>query len=134
MDKIAKEKRSYIMSRIRSRNTKPEMVLRKALYALGYRYRLHTNLPGKPDILLTNKKVAIFVHGCFWHHHTCKSGHMPKSNQSYWLPKINKNVERHGMAVQALGSLGWNTLTVWECSIKSSLGDVTQGIEEAIKK
>ena len=94
-DKISVEQRSRIMSRIRSKNTKPEIIVRKYLHSLGYRFRLHDKkLPGKPDIVMKKHKTAIQVRGCFWHQHGCKYSNTPKSNKSYWLPKLKKNRER----------------------------------------
>ena len=102
-----------------SKNTGPELVVRKLLYRLGYRYRLHKKgLPGTPDIVFNGRKKAIFVHGCFWHGHGCKYGRMPKSKVEYWSKKIDMNRERDEMNVQKLKSLGWGVLTVWQCELK----------------
>lgn len=113
-------RRSALMSRVRKKGTEPEMVVRKALHAKGYRYRLHTkDLPGCPDIIFKKDKVAIFIHGCFWHGHTCPHGsRKPKSNTEYWIPKIEKNMARDHQNVIKLENLGWRTLTLWECDIK----------------
>ena len=115
--------RSENMRRIRSKNTAPELAVRKALRELGFPgYRLHhKELPGKPDIVFIGKKKIIFVHGCFWHDHDCKEGRRkPKSNRDYWLPKIQRNVERDANNIKKLHELGWETLVIWECEI----GDV----------
>lgn len=109
------------MRRIRSRNTVPELVVRKALRQLGHTgYRLHRNdLPGKPDVAFLGNKKAIFVHGCFWHGHDCAEGqHKPKSNVDYWLPKIQRNRTRGDENVQALKGNGWSVLVLWECELR----------------
>lgn len=114
-----KEKRSLIMSRIRSSDTWPELAVRKLLFSMGYRYRLHPkDLPGKPDIVFPKKKKAIFVHGCFWHSHGCKRGQPPKSRLEYWLPKLENNKKRDTQTIAALETMGWKTLIVWQCQIK----------------
>lgn len=121
MDKITKERRSKNMSRIRSKNTKPEILIRKLLYKKGFRYRLHYNLPGKPDIVFPNQKVAIFINGCFWHDHKCKLSHTPKSNIFFWRKKILLNSNRDKTNIQALNKLGWRVETIWECSINKNI-------------
>ncbi len=108
------------MSKIRSKNTKPELVLRKALFARGFRYRVNVpNLPGKPDIVLPKYKTIIFLHGCFWHRHeSCKYAYTPKTNTEFWINKITSNAERDKANFQKLTALGWNVVTVWECEIR----------------
>lgn len=119
MDRVSEQKRSYIMSSVGSKNTGPELVVRKLLYRLGYRYRLHKEgLPGTPDIVFNGRKKAIFVHGCFWHGHGCKYGRLPKSKIEYWSQKIDMNRERDEMNVQKLKSFGWEVLTVWQCELR----------------
>jgi DNA mismatch endonuclease, patch repair protein len=115
-----KETRSYNMSRIKGKDTKPEMVVRKYLHAHGFRYRLHVkNLPGKPDIVLPKYKTVIFVHGCFWHgHENCKYFVVPKTKTEWWLKKINGNIENDGKVVEALTNAGWKIITIWECELK----------------
>ena len=106
------------MRQIRSKNTKPELAVRKALTSLGYRYRLKSSLPGKPDIVFKGRKKAIFVHGCFWHQHGigCRlRTREPKSNSTYWVPKLRRNKERDEAALVALRDMGWQTLVIWEC-------------------
>ena len=110
--------RSAMMSRIRSKDTKPEMLVRKALHRLGFRFRLHIrNLPGRPDIVLPKYQTIIQIKGCFWHGHTCRDGRLPKSNRSYWVPKLLKNRERDKSSERKLRRLGWSVRTLWECRI-----------------
>lgn len=119
MDKISPERRSENMRRIRSKNTSPELFVRRALHAAGFRYTLHeTKLPGKPDIVLPRYRTVVLVHGCFWHGHNCDSVRIPKSNISYWAPKIQRNRDRDKAVRAALRREGWNTRTVWECSLE----------------
>lgn len=108
------------MSRIRGKDTKPEMLVRKFLHANGYRYRLHVkNLPGKPDIVLPKYKTVIFVHGCFWHGHGhCKYYVIPKTKTEWWLNKINGNIANDEKAILALKKMGWKIITLWECDLK----------------
>ncbi len=120
MDIWSKEKRSEMMSKIRSRNTKPELTLRKALFARGFRYRVNDkHLPGKPDIVLPKYKTVIFLHGCFWHRHEgCKYAYTPKTNTEFWRNKITSNCERDKINLQKLTALGWNVITIWECEVR----------------
>ena len=115
-----KKTRSYNMSRIRSENTKPEMLVRKFLHAQGFRYSLHNKrLPGKPDIVLKKYKTIVFVHGCFWHgHKNCKYFVVPKTRTNFWLNKIAANKANDEKAVKALKKDGWMVITVWECKLK----------------
>jgi len=114
------KQRSYNMSRIKGKNTKPEMLVRKFLHANGYRYKLHDKkLPGKPDIVLPKYKTVIFVHGCFWHGHAnCKYFSVPKTRTKWWTEKINGNKANDEKAVKALKKDGWKVITVWECHLK----------------
>jgi DNA mismatch endonuclease (patch repair protein) len=114
------EQRSRTMRAVRSRNTGLELAIRHLLRQLGYRgYRIHRkDLPGKPDIAFIARKKLIFVHGCFWHGHTCKEGVGPKSNQSYWLPKIERTKARDETNIAKLVELGWSVLTVWGCELQ----------------
>ncbi|WP_226375393.1 very short patch repair endonuclease [Effusibacillus dendaii] len=114
------QKRSEIMSHIRSKNTRGKIIVRKYLHRLGFRFRLHdSKLPGKPDIVLPKYKYVVFVHGCFWHaHQDCKYYRDPKTNPGYWIPKIQRNVERDEKAVFNLMTMGWRVEIVWECEIK----------------
>jgi DNA mismatch endonuclease, patch repair protein len=122
MDVHDSKTRSYNMSRIRSSNTKPEMLVRKFLHAHGFRYRLHVkNLPGKPDIVLPKYKTIIFIHGCFWHGHKhCKYFTVPKTKTEWWLNKINGNIANDEKAVKELKKQGWKIIIVWGCELTSS--------------
>jgi len=121
MDNLTTEKRSWNMSRIRSKDTVPEKMVRSLLHSMGYRFRLHvTSLPGKPDLVLPKYKAVIFVHGCFWHRHPgCKYAYNPKSRVEFWEKKFEQNVAVHEKAVQELEQLGWRVLVVWECELKN---------------
>ena len=124
-DKISVEQRSRIMSKIRSRNTKPEIIVRKYLHSLGYRFRLHDkSLPEKPDIVMKKHKTAIQVRGCFWHQHGCKFSNVPKSNKSYWTPKLKKNKERDRQNDRRIKKLGWKLIVIWECKINKKLNKI----------
>ena len=114
------EKRAAVMRAVKGKNTKPEITLRKALFARGFRYRLNVkDLPGKPDLVFPKYRAAIFVNGCFWHGHDCKRGaRTPKTNRDYWIAKIARNQERDKAALSALAELGWRTLTIWECELR----------------
>ena len=119
--------RSYNMSRIRDKNTKPEILVRKFLYSKRFRYRLHVKkLPGKPDIVLKKYNAIIFINGCFWHKHKdCKYFVIPKTRTEWWLKKINKNVENDLKHISMLKNLGWNVIIIWECELKPTKRDKT---------
>lgn len=123
MDILSSSERSRIMGRIRSKDTQPEMIVRRLVYSLGYRYRLHWNkLPGRPDLTFTRKHKVIFVHGCFWHRHRgCSKSRLPKSNRAYWTPKLNANRARDQRTLKALARQGWDSLVIWECEIDNDL-------------
>src|SRR5690349_1851186 len=114
------EQRSFNMSRIRGRDTKPEMIVRSIVHGLGYRYRLHgRDLPGKPDLVLRRHKKIILIHGCFWHMHSCRYGRViPKTNSAFWEKKRTLNMQRDKTTVKALKKAGFAILTVWECQTK----------------
>lgn len=116
-DIISKKLRSRNMSMIKNKNTKPEIKVRKYLFARGFRYRIHSNLLGKPDIVLSSKKIVIFVHGCFWHNHNCSKGTIPESNKQFWKKKFKFNKERDEKVSEELKKKGWTVLTVWQCEI-----------------
>jgi len=122
MDTLTKEQRTRCMSRIRSKNTKPELAVRKVLTQLGLRYRLYVKtLPGKPDIVITKKRVAIFVNGCFWHQHEgCRRSTIPKSNTEYWVQKLEHNIHKQKADIAKLESLDWAVCIIWECQTKDA--------------
>ena len=121
MDVVDQVTRSRMMSGIKGKNTKPELIVRSFLHSQGYRFRLHRkDLPGKPDIVLPRLKVCVFVHGCFWHRHPgCRYAVMPKSRVDFWTTKLEGNVERDHRAAEQLGELGWKVLVVWECELRT---------------
>ena len=112
--------RSENMRRIRSKNMRPELAVRSLVHRMGYRFRLHRKeLPGKPDLVFVSLRKVIFVHGCFWHsHEECKSAHVPKSNLSYWRPKLMRNRMRDARNIDALRAAGWKPMVIWECELK----------------
>lgn len=121
-DNHSKEVRSMNMSRIRSTNSKPEEIVRKYLFAQGFRYRKNVKkLSGCPDIVLPKYKTVIFVNGCFWHKHDCPRFVWPSSNQEYWIPKIQRNTERDSQNAALLKDQGWNVITIWECELKKAV-------------
>lgn len=121
VDVVDAAARSRMMSGIQSKNTKPEISIRLALHARGYRYRLHVKkLPGKPDLVLPKYNAVVFVHGCFWHGHSCRYFKVPKTRTDFWLEKIGKNQARDKFQEAALLGLGWRVLVVWECAVRST--------------
>lgn len=119
MDTRTPDQRRRIMQAVKSKNTKPELIVRRLAHAMGYRFRLHRkDLPGKPDLVFPARRKAIFVHGCFWHWHGCSKGQLPKSRLDYWQPKLAKNVERDRTKQEQLEALGWGVLVVWQCETK----------------
>jgi DNA mismatch endonuclease (patch repair protein) len=119
MDTLTPEERSERMSRIRGRDTKPEMIVRNVVHRMGYRYRLHvSNLPGKPDLVLPRHGKIIFVHGCFWHRHPrCSLARIPKTRKEFWIPKLEGNRRRDLQTNRRLSKQGWSVLIIWECEI-----------------
>jgi len=121
MDKLTPEERSENMRRIRSKNTKPELEVRSLIHRMGYRYRLHGKLPGKPDMIFSSRKKVIFIHGCFWHQHidgNCNITRIPKSNLDFWIPKLERTKNRDRENLEKLKEMGWDHLIIWECQIK----------------
>jgi DNA mismatch endonuclease, patch repair protein len=120
VDKLTPKARSENMRQIRSKNTSPEIIVRKLVFSLGYRYRLHRkDLPGNPDLVFPARKKVIFVHGCFWHQHNgCREGRVPGSRQEYWAPKLERNKARDEFHLTSLKQLGWKALVIWECELK----------------
>ena len=129
------EQRSRNMSAIKSKNTKPEIAVRKLLYSMGYRFRLHRkDLPGSPDIVLPKYKTVIFVHGCFWHRHeNCKYASTPKTRQEFWEAKFRENINRDKLNQENLSSKGWKIIVVWECEIKDKDFDLNKLFKNEIK-
>ncbi|MDF2546102.1 MAG: hypothetical protein K0R93_1000 [Anaerosolibacter sp.] len=121
-DVFTKEKRSEVMARIRSKDTKIEVLVRKWLFSHGYRFRKNDKrYPGKPDIVLPKYKIAIFVHGCFWHgHEDCKLATIPKTRTEFWVEKINKNLERDSANIESLRTMGWKVIILWECELRKN--------------
>ncbi len=119
-DVFSKEKRSWIMSRVKGHDTKPEMLVRSFIHRMGFRFRIHRrDLPGKPDIVLPRHRKVIFVNGCFWHgHKNCLRSKRPSTNQSFWNKKLDRNLERDKRYCQELRQMGWTVLVVWECEMK----------------
>lgn len=129
-DRITAERRSAIMAKVGSRDTGPELVVRRALHAKGYRFTLHDRkLPGSPDLVFPKRRKAIFVHGCFWHGHTCRWGKLPKSKLDYWGPKIDANKRRDERKIRELCEAGWRSLVVWQCELR----EPEQGIARAVE-
>ncbi|MCY4055336.1 MAG: very short patch repair endonuclease [Cyanobacteria bacterium MAG CAR4_bin_6] len=116
---MTSEHRSRTMRAVKGHDTKPEMLVRRLLYRMGYRYRLHRkDLPGKPDIVFGSRRKVIFIHGCFWHGHSCKRGNrLPRTNAEYWMAKIAGNIKRHAKQLDELAAAGWMELTLWECEL-----------------
>jgi DNA mismatch endonuclease (patch repair protein) len=128
-DPLSPEQRSERMSRIRSKDSKPELLIRRLVWSLGYRYRLHSKkLPGRPDMVFPGRKKIIFIHGCFWHQHeNCRQYRMPRSKLDFWLPKLESNRLRDARVREELISAGWKVLIVWECQLKE-IGELTSNI------
>ena len=121
VDTISPEHRSWNMSRIKGKDTKPELIVRSHLHKMGFRFRLHRkDLPGKPDIVLPKYRTVIFVHGCFWHQHDCKKRRAPQTNTHFWKEKLKKNKERDERDIKILGKMGIRTHVIWECEIKNN--------------
>ena len=129
------EQRSRNMSAIKSKNTKPEIKVRKVLHSMGYRFRLHSkDLPGSPDIVLPKYKTVIFVHGCFWHRHeNCKYASTPKTRQEFWEAKFRENINRDKLNQENLSSKGWKIIVVWECEINDKDFDLSRLFKNEIK-
>lgn len=122
MDNVSPEERSRRMRLVRGKDTKPELEVRKLVFGMGYRYRLHAKkLPGSPDLVFAGRRKVVFVHGCFWHgHEGCKGGRLPKSNLDFWGAKLERNKARDAENQQAIRELGWDSLVVWQCELKDA--------------
>lgn len=135
-DVFTPEKRSEIMSQVKSKDTKPELFVRSLLHAMGYRFRLHRkDLPSSPDIVLPKYRTAIFVHGCFWHQHpSCSRSTLPKRNAEFWRSKLEGNVERDLRAQQRLRKRGWNVLILWQCEIQRNVDTLPEKLDAAMQE
>ena len=117
-DRLTPDQRRHLMQQVKGKNTRPEMIVRSLLHRLGYRFRLHRKgLPGTPDVVFPSRRIALFVHGCFWHGHGCRIGQLPKSRLDYWQPKITANRDRDACKETALESVGWRVAVVWQCEL-----------------
>lgn len=129
MDTLTPAERSALMSRIRGKDTKPELAVRRALHAMGYRYRTHgSGLPGRPDLVFSRRRSAVFVHGCFWHRHGCAKTSVPKTRTEYWTAKFAANVQRDRRNTERLAEAGWRVFVAWECEVDQ--GDLMQRLAE----
>ena len=135
-DKLTPEKRSWNMSRIKGKDTKIEVEVRKYLFSKGYRFRKNDKrYPGKPDIVLPKYHVAIFVHGCFWHRHEgCKDATTPKTRTEFWLEKFDKNVKNDQIKQEKLKEMGWRVIVIWECELKRDFQGIMDWLEQELKK
>lgn len=135
-DILSPEKRSWNMSRIKGKDTKPEKIVRSNLFKNGFRFRKNdSRFPGKPDVVLPKYKTVIFVNGCFWHQHSgCKQATMPKSNTEFWEKKLNRNVEKDKENISAIKSMGWNAIVIWECEINKNFEQVMKSVIEEIRR
>lgn len=134
-DSVSSTRRSEIMSHIKSKDTGIELLVRRKLFSMGYRYRVnYKTLPGKPDIVFTKKKVAIFIHGCYWHGHDCRSryAHTSQSHKTYWVPKIERTKQRDQEHITALEQTGWKVIVLWECQIKNNLSQVIKELTDVL--
>jgi DNA mismatch endonuclease (patch repair protein) len=136
VDTVTSERRSWNMSRIRCRDTGPEVVLRSLLHRAGFRFRLHAKkLPGRPDIVLPKYKTAIFVHGCFWHRHAgCRNATTPSTRAEFWQEKFDGNVRRDARNRADLKAAGWTVMTVWECELKANAEDVARKLSRELRR
>lgn len=135
-DKLTPEKRSWNMSRIKGKDTKIEVEVRKYLFSKGYRFRKNDKrYPGKPDIVLPKYHVAIFVHGCFWHRHEgCKDATTPKTRTEFWIEKFDKNVKNDQIKQEKLRELGWKVIVIWECELKRSFQETMDKVEKELTR
>ncbi|MFN7924015.1 MAG: very short patch repair endonuclease [Bryobacteraceae bacterium] len=129
MDRLTPARRAQLMSRIKSKDTSPEMAVRRIVFRFGFRYRLHDHsLPGRPDMVFRSAKKIIFIHGCFWHSHGCLISHIPKSRKTYWGPKLARTKSRDRVHQRTLARMGWQCLTVWECEVRRDLPALTERV------
>lgn len=131
-DHLSSDARSRLMARVRSRGSIPEITVRRALHAAGYRFRLHRkDLPGKPDIVLARYRTAVFVHGCFWHGHECRKGKRPDSNADFWNRKLDRNQQRDREAQAHLHGQGWSVVIVWECRLAADTAQLIRQLSQS---
>jgi DNA mismatch endonuclease (patch repair protein) len=128
VDRLTREHRSWNMSRIRGRDTTPELAVRRYIHGLGYRYQLRSALPGKPDILFPRQRVAVFIHGCFWHRHGCGNTTTPRTNTDFWQTKFSRTIQRDAEVQSSLEGLGWTSVVLWECDIERDVAQATAGL------
>ena len=122
MDCLTKQQRGFLMSKIRGKDTKPEMAIRRLIWGHGFRYRLHDkSLPGRPDLVFPGKHKIVFVHGCFWHGHTCRKNKLPKTNTDFWSEKISRNRSRDRSTIKKLQRRGWKVMVIWECQVNDPI-------------
>ena len=134
-DHTDKETRSAIMSKVRSKNTKPEIEVRRAFHRAGFRFRLHrSDLPGTPDLVFPRYGLALFVHGCFWHRHGCKRTSMPATNREFWAEKFRRTLERDRKALKELKESGWETAVIWECQLETGINRLLETLTESAKR
>ena len=130
---VAKNKMGNHLHLVKSKNTVPELILRKHLWRVGLRYRLYySKLPGKPDIVFVGKKVVIFVHGCYWHRHDCGRAFLPKTNSDFWQSKFLRNIQRDEENYRLLASMGWKVLILWECEIRKNVDDCIEKVKKLL--
>ncbi len=129
------EARSAIMAKVRSKNTKPEIEVRRAIHRAGFRFRLHrSDLPGNPDVVFPRHRLALFVHGCFWHRHGCKRTTMPATNREFWSEKFRRTVERDQRALKELEEIGWKTAVIWECQLETGINALLETLTESAQR
>lgn len=134
-DTVSSSERSRIMRQVRSKDTTPEMYVRRALHAAGFRFRLHDKrLPGNPDLVLTKYRTVVFVQGCLWHWHGCRHSRMPSSNTNYWQRKISRNVERDARNATVLSEMGWRVELVWECEMNAATTELIERLSGLVRQ
>lgn len=135
VDKVTPAQRSSMMAAVKNKNTQPEITVRKRMFAAGFRYRLHVRKRSStPDLIFPRYRVAVFVHGCFWHGHDCPRGKLPATNRKFWKNKISKNIERDSLAVKDLHGDGWKVVIVWSCQIEEGIKNLLALLEKRRKK
>ena len=134
-DSVDKKTRSAIMAKVRAKDTKPELEVRRAIHGAGFRFRLHrSDLPGKPDVVFPRHRLALFVHGCFWHRHGCKRATMPATNREFWSEKFRRTMERDQKALKDLEEIGWDTAVIWECQLEAGINNLLETLTESAQR